>query len=77
METNGKPNQNFSMEQVMAFAKSPAGNQLLNILRQKGGSDLAKAQSMAASGDMTGAKNALSSLLDDPQIRKLMKELGG
>lgn len=70
-------NQQFSMEQAMALAKSPAGRQLLNILRQKGGQDLAKAENLATAGDMDGAKKALSSLLEDPQVRKLLKDLGG
>ena len=70
-------NQQFSMEQAMALAKSPAARQLLNILRQKGGQDLAKAENLATAGDMDGAKKALSSLLEDPQVRKLLKDLGG
>ena len=77
MEMNGKTNPNLSMEQAMALAKSPAGKQLLQILQQKGGSDLNKAHSLAASGDMSGARSALSGLLDDPQVQKLLKELGG
>ena len=77
MEQNGNFSQNFSMEQAMAFASSPAGQQLLRILQQKNGLDLSKAQSLASSGDMEGAKKALSSLLGDPQIQKLMKEFGG
>ena len=70
-------NRQFSMEQAMAFAKSPAGRQLLNILQQKGGRDLSKAEALASAGDMEGAKNALSSLMEDPQVRKLLNDLGG
>lgn len=77
MEQNGKAGQNFSMEQAMAFAASPAGRALLRALQQKGGQDLDKATALASGGDMIGARNALSSLLSDPQIQKLMKELGG
>lgn len=70
-------NRNFSMEQAMAFANSPAGRQLIQMLQQKGGHDLTKAEALASSGDMEGAKNALSSLLKDPQVQKLLKDLGG
>lgn len=72
-----QPSQNFSMEQAMAFASSPAGKQLLTLLQRKGGSDLARAQALAAAGDMTKAKDSLSSLLSDPQIRSLLKQLEG
>lgn len=71
------PSQNFSMEQAMAFAASPAGQQLIAMLQKKGGADLSKAQEHAAAGDMTQAKDALSSLLSDPQIKALLKQFGG
>ena len=76
MEQNGIFSQNISMEQAMAFASSPAGQQLLRILQQSNDSELSKARSLASSGDMDGARLALTSLLKDPQIQKLMKEFG-
>ena len=72
-----QPNQNFPMEQAMAFAASPAGRQLISLMQQKGGSDLNKAQALAAAGDMNKAKDALSKLLADPQIQSLLKQMGG
>lgn len=71
------PSQNFSMEQAMAFAASPAGRQLLSLIQQKGGSNLTKAQAHAAAGDMERAKDSLSSLLSDPQIQAFLKQLEG
>lgn len=71
-----QPSQNFSMEQAMAFAASPAGKQLMALMRQKGGAELTKAQSLAASGDMAKAKDAISALLADPQIQALLKQFG-
>lgn len=71
------PSQNFSMEQAMAFAASPAGQQLIAMLQKKGGADLTKAQEHAAAGNMDQAKDALSSLLSDPQIKALLKQFGG
>lgn len=76
MEQNNR-SQNFSMEQAMAFAASPAGKQLIAMLQQKGGTDLGKAQSYAASGNMEQAKDALTDLISDPQIQKLLKQFGG
>ena len=66
----------ISMEQAMAFAASPAGQQLLALLQSKGGADLSKAQAHAASGNMDEAKAELSSLLADPQITQLLKQFG-
>ena len=75
--SKNNPSQNFSMEQAMAFASSPAGKQLIAMLQQKGSSDLGKAQAYAASGNMEQAKDALSGLLADPQIRQFLKQMGG
>lgn len=68
--------QNFSMEQAMAFAASPAGQQLIAMLQKKGSDDLSNAQKHAAAGNMEQAKDALSSLLSDPQIRAILKQFG-
>lgn len=67
----------FSMQEAMRMAESPAGQQLLAILKQSGGADLQKAMSSAASGNFDQAKSALSSLLADPQVAELLKQLGG
>jgi len=75
--TQNQPSQNFSMEQAMAFAASPVGRKILTLIQQKGGIELTKAQELAAAGDMAKAKDALSSLLTDPQIQSLLKQLGG
>jgi len=70
-------NNSISMEQIMAFASSPAGKQLIELLQSKSGADLSKAQSFAAAGNMEQAKKELSSLLADPKIRELLRQFGG
>ncbi len=67
----------LSMEQAMAFAASPAGKQLIELLQRKSGADLTKAQAHAAAGDMEQAKTELSSLLSDPKIKALLRQFGG
>ena len=67
----------FSMQELSALAASPAGQQLLTILRQSGGTEVQQAISKAAAGDMAGAKELLSPILADPQIRALLNRLGG
>lgn len=72
-----QPSQNFTMEQIMAFAASPTGKQLLSMLQQSSNTDLEKAKEYAAAGDMEQTKTALSSLLSDPAVRALIKQFGG
>lgn len=67
----------FSMAQVMAFAASPAGKQLIALIQNSSGADLNKAQAHAAAGNMEEAKAELSSLLKDPRIRELLRQFGG
>ena len=76
MENNSNlPNQ-IHMQEVLRMAASPAGQQLIALLRQQGGSEFQKAMSGAASGDYAQAKRAIEALMDDPQAKKLLKELG-
>ena len=70
-------NQNFSMEEVMRLANSPAGQQLLAMLKQKDSTALDQAAALAKSGNYAQAGKALSAMLSTPEAQKLMKELGG
>ena len=72
-----KKPQDFSMDDVMRIAKSPAGQQLMALLQQKDSAALAKASEQAKSGNYSRAGQTLSSLLSSPEAQKLMKELGG
>lgn len=67
----------FPIEQAMAFAASPAGQQLIRMLQQKGGADFTKVQKYAAAGNINGAKSELASLLQDPNVLALLKQFGG
>ena len=70
-------NQNFSMEELMKLAKSPAGQQLIAMLKNQDNSKLERAAALAKSGDYAQASQALSGMLSTPEAQKLMKELGG
>ena len=67
----------FSKDDLMALAGSPAGQQLLTILQQSGGPEMQQALGKAAAGDLAGAKELLAPILADPQIRALLSRLGG
>ena len=72
------PNQEsqFSMEDIMKIAASPVGRQLIQLLQQTGGEQMQQAARKAAEGDYDSAKDVLSGLLQDPQVKKLLEQLG-
>lgn len=63
--------------ELARLAQSPAGQKLLSLLQQTGGEELQKAVEKASMGDFSQAKKQLSTLLDSPEAKKLVKELGG
>ena len=67
----------FSMTDMMALAQSPAGQQLLSLLRQSGGATVQQAMGKAAAGDLEGAKAVLAPMLADPRVQSLLGQLGG
>lgn len=69
--------QNYDIPQMMKLAASPAGRQLMQALRQSGGSDVEKAAALASSGNMEQAKQTLSGILSDPAIQELLRQLEG
>ena len=72
-----KKNQDFSMEEVMGMAKSPAGQQLLSMVKQGDNEKLQQAMSHAQSGDYAQASRILKDMLSSTEAQKLIKELGG
>lgn len=72
-----KKSQDFSTEEIMRLAQSPAGKQLITLLQQGDSSQLQQAVSQAQSGNYTAASQTLSAMLSSPQAQKLLKELGG
>ena len=69
--------QNFSPEDAMRLASTPAGQQLIAILQKSGKESINNAVSQAKEGNMEQAKRALAPLLASPEVQKLLKELGG
>ena len=73
VEKNGS----FSMSDLAALARSPAGQALFSQLQQSNEAQLRRAMSLAASGDMNGAGAILAPMLADPKIRSMVEKLGG
>ena len=74
MEENSN---NFSMQDMMRLAGTPAGQQLLNHLQKKNSKQLQMAIAYAVSGQMEQAKTILTELIGDPESQKLIRQLGG
>ena len=72
-----KKSEDFSMEEVMQLAKSPAGQQLLAMLQRADPDTVQQAAGQAAAGNYTQAAGTLKALLSSPEARALMKQLGG
>ena len=66
----------FSMQEAMRFVNSPAGQQLLALLKQSNDASLQKAMELAAKGDITQAKEALKSISQNPQVKQLLGKMG-
>lgn len=67
----------FSMQDVLRMVNSPAGQQLLALLRQSDPASLQKAMEQASSGDYSQAKQSLSPILASEEVKKLLQQLGG
>ena len=74
MEENSN---NFSMQDMMRLAGTPAGQQLLNHLQKKNSKQLQMAIAHAVYGNMDQAKALLSEMIEDPESQKLIRQLGG
>lgn len=66
---------NPDFSQLKKLAGSNSGQQLLELLRHKGGDSLDNALTQAAQGDYTQAMALLGGLLADPEAKRLLGEL--
>lgn len=65
----------FSMEDAIRLAGTPAGKQLVNLLKSSTDGNMDAARKAVEAGDLEQAKKSLSGLLQSPDIQKLLKEL--
>ena len=68
---------NFSAEEAMRLANSPAGQQLIAMLQKADTSALRDAVNQASGGNIEQAKQTLGPLLASPEIQRLLRQLGG
>ena len=72
----GKNNRDFSVEDAMRVANSPAGQQLLAMLRSQDKGQLQKILDQVSHGDYQNASSALNSMLTSPEAQALLRKLG-
>ena len=65
---------NFSIQEAMRLAKTPAGQQLIALLQQADPNALRQAAQQASSGNYSQAKSVLEPLLQSQEIQKLLKQ---
>ena len=67
----------FSIQDALRLAKSPAGQQLINLLKNADSSAVQKAMEQANAGDYSQARQSLSALLQSEDAKNLLRQLGG
>ena len=72
-----KNSQDFSMEEALRMAKSPAGQQLLSMLQSTDSGQLQQVIEQASAGNYSQASNILQALLSSPDAKKLLQQLEG
>ena len=72
-----KKSQDFSIQEAQRLAKTPEGQELMRLLQEKDNAALEKAMADASAGNYREAGKALSSMLSSPEIRQLIRQLGG
>ena len=70
-------NNQDAIREAMRMAQTPAGQQLIQLLRAGNSQELKTAMDRAAAGDYTAAKQALSGILSNPEAQKLLSQMGG
>ena len=65
----------FSMDDALRLASTPAGKELVNLLKANTSQEMDSARKAVESGDYETAKNSLSSLLRSPDIQKLLRQM--
>lgn len=72
-----KNSENFSVQDAMRLAGTPAGQELLNLLRRGDSSELQQAAQLASEGNYAQAQKLLSGFLRDPEVQRLLSKMGG
>ncbi len=72
-----KNSENFSIQEAMRLAGTPAGQELLNLLRRGDTAQFQQAAQLASTGDYAQAQKLLKGFLQNPEVQQLLSQLGG
>ena len=72
-----KEPKNSPIDEAMAFAKTPAGKQLISLLQNTNTININQAMDDASNGNYDKAKSALEPLLASPEVQALLRQMGG
>lgn len=70
-----QPDANMDMKEIMRMAVSPAGQQLIQMLRNNPDPALRSAMDQAAAGNYYEAQKVLSRFLSTPEAQSLLRQL--
>ena len=71
-----KNSQDFSQQDILQLVDSPAGQQLLAVLRGADPSQLQQAADTASNGDYETAGRIIRKLLSSKEAQQLLEQLG-
>ncbi len=66
-----------SIQELVRMAGTPEGRQLLALLKSRNSRELSQLMAAAGRGDQARVKSILAELLQDPQVRSLLEQMGG
>lgn len=77
MENQSNFADQYSIQEAIRLSNSPAGRQLIDLLRRQDSSSFQSAMKSACAGEYQDAKQMIEKLLDHPEAQKLLKQLRG
>lgn len=69
--------QDFSMQEALRLAQTPAGQRLLAMLQQQYGEQLRQVINQAASGQYEEVQRKMADLLSNPEAQSLLNQMRG
>ena len=71
-----KNSEDFSMQEALRLAQSPAGQRLLAMLRQQNQNKMETAMTQAKAGNMEDARRTIEAMMNTPELQQLLRQLG-
>ena len=69
--------QDFSMQEALRLAQTPAGQRLLAMLQQQYGEQLRQVINQAAAGHYEEVQRKMTDLLSNPEAQTLLNQMRG